>query len=125
MRLLFKYASVFIIFLLLWSCNRDKIVDPVDDSIPLATPSDLNILAAHDGQVGIEWKGNNETNLKGYFIYRSINRTDRFKQTAFTDQNFSIMIRLTILWSVYTYTASDVDSNSYSASSTFTYNRSN
>lgn len=110
MRLLYRSAIVLIVSLLFWSCNRDKIAEPVDDSIPPATPSDLNVFAAYDGQVGIEWKKNYESNLKGYFIYRSINRTDHFEQISFTDQNYFIDDSLSYD-STYYYKISAVNRN--------------
>lgn len=69
MRLLSKNASVLIFFLVLSGCERDKITEPVDNTTPPATPSNLIVYAAYDGQIGIEWQRNNEQNLKGYFIY--------------------------------------------------------
>jgi hypothetical protein len=74
MSLLYKFVRVLTLFLLFWSFNRDKIADLVDDSIPPVTPNDLNVFAAYDGHVGIEWKKNNGSNPKGYLIYRSINK---------------------------------------------------
>ena len=90
MRLLYKYRIVLIFFLLFWSCSREKISEPEDDSIPPVTPSDLNVFAAYDGQVGIEWQKNNESNLKGYFIYRSINKPDHFERISFSVKNYFI-----------------------------------
>ena len=88
MRLLFKNASVWIFFLVLSGCERDKINEPV--AIPPATPNNLIVYAAYDGQIGIEWLPNNEQNLKGYFIYRAINKSDNFRHTAFTINNYFI-----------------------------------
>lgn len=110
MRLLYKYAIVLTVFPLFWSCNRDKIVEPVDGSIPPLTPSDLTVFAAYDGQVGIEWKKNNESNLKGYFIYRGINRPDHFEQVSFTDKNYFIDYSL-YYDSTYYYKISAVNRN--------------
>lgn len=90
MRLQFKNIVIFFALLLIWGCSREKITDPVDDSIPPLTPSNLNVYAAFDGQIGLEWKSNNEPNLKGYFIYRSMNLSGQFKQHAFTINNYFI-----------------------------------
>jgi hypothetical protein len=43
MRLLYKSAIVLTVFLPFWSCGIDKIVEPVDDSILHAIPSDLTV----------------------------------------------------------------------------------
>lgn len=90
MRLLYKCGIVLIFFLLFWSCNREKISEPEDDSVPPVTPSDLNVFAAFDGQIGIEWQKNNESNLKGYFIYRSMNKSDHFERISFSVNNYFI-----------------------------------
>jgi hypothetical protein len=36
------------------------ITEPVANTIPPATPSNLIVYAAYDGQIGIEWLPNNE-----------------------------------------------------------------
>jgi len=76
--------------LLIWSCERNKISDPVDDFISPATPSNLKIFGAFDGQIGIEWNHNQESNLDGYIIYKSINNQNHFVKTGFTSNNYFI-----------------------------------
>lgn len=66
------------LFILLLSCSRESLVGPIDDGIPPAIPSDLQIFGAHDGEIGIEWDKNPERNIKGYNIYRSVNNPNKF-----------------------------------------------
>ncbi|MBA4406525.1 hypothetical protein C0389_04555 [bacterium] len=110
MRLFYKYSIVLTLSVLSWSCSRDKIADPADDSIPPVTPSDLNVFAAFDGQIGIEWKKNNESNLKGYFIYRSINKPENYKKISIADKNYFIDDSL-YYDSTYYYKVSAVNRN--------------
>ncbi|MCX6171022.1 MAG: hypothetical protein NTX65_16935 [Ignavibacteriales bacterium] len=88
MRLRYKVIIISITLLGMWGCGREKITEPIDESIPAETPSDLNVYAAFDGQIGLEWTNNNEPNVKGYFIYRSINQPSHFMQRAFTSNNY-------------------------------------
>lgn len=80
----------FFVLLILWSCVREKITEPVDDSALPVTPTDLRVNAAQDGAVGIEWRRNTELNLKGYNIYRSVNRADQFKFLDFTPNSYFV-----------------------------------
>ncbi len=110
MKLLYKYAIILNLIVVLWSCGREKIAEPADDSIPPATPSELKVFAAFDGQVAIEWRKNNESNLKGYFIYKSINKPEHFEQISFTEMNYFVENSL-FYDSTYYYKVSAVNRN--------------
>lgn len=110
MRLLYKLTIVLVAANLFFSCGRAKITDPEDDSLPPLTPLELKVFAAFDGQIGIEWKKNLQSNIKGYSIYRSINKPNRFEKISFTENNYFIEKYL-FYDSTYYYKISAVNRN--------------
>ncbi len=79
-----------ILIIFLSACEREKITEPIDDSIPPSIPAGLNVYGASDGEIGIEWTRNYESNLKGYNIYRSHGSTDNFLFIDFTTSDYYI-----------------------------------
>lgn len=66
-----KIIFIFIIPLLLF-CSEDKAVDPGDEKAP-GTPEDLAVTYVGNGEITIAWSSNQEPDIAGYRIYRSIN----------------------------------------------------
>lgn len=77
-----------ILIIILYGCGRETDIFPPDNEIPPAIPADVRITYAADGEIFIEWKENIEANLKGYYIYRSIDNSNDFLQIAFTTNNY-------------------------------------
>ena len=71
------------------SCKRPVELTSSSNGIPPATPADVTIYAAYDGEIGIEWQGNSEPDLKGYNIYRKTDSTN-YKIIDFTSDNYFI-----------------------------------
>jgi hypothetical protein len=69
------------------SCDRQTDTSVSNNDIPPSVPSSLNVYSASDGEVIIEWKANEESDVKGYNIYRRTDHTESIK-TDFTDNNF-------------------------------------
>lgn len=90
MLLNYKPIVFLIILLLLQSCDRSSVSEPVDDGLPPAQPSNLSVYYARDGEIGIEWRRNNEPDLMGYNIYRSVDETDEFTLLDFTTNEYYI-----------------------------------
>ncbi|MBI1937318.1 MAG: hypothetical protein HYS25_04265 [Ignavibacteriales bacterium] len=90
MKLICKYFSVIIFLIFLAACDRDEITNPGDDNIPPNTPIGLNVFGASDGEVGIEWIKNQESNVTGYKIFRSVNNSNNFQYIGITSDNFYI-----------------------------------
>ena len=88
MRSLYKIVFLLTASVLLMRCSREKIVGPENDFIAPLTPGNLRVFAAFDGQVGLEWGKNDEPDLKGYYIYRSINNEDHFERISLTETNY-------------------------------------
>jgi len=90
--MLLNYKPIVFLFilLLLQSCDRSSVSEPVDDGLPPAQPSNLSVYYARDGEIGIEWRRNNEPDLMGYNIYRSIGETDEFALLDFTTNEYYI-----------------------------------
>lgn len=82
---IFSIISLFFFF----GCERSTNVNVKDDGFPPAVPSGLNVYAAYDGEVGIEWNRNSDADLKGYNIYRKMDSTN-FKKTGFTSDIFFV-----------------------------------
>lgn len=84
-----KIIPIIIIFtIIFYSCGRETDIFSPDNEIPPAVPADVRITYAADGEIFIEWKENIEANLKGYYIYRSIDNSNDFLQIDFTSDNF-------------------------------------
>ncbi|TSA26363.1 MAG: hypothetical protein D4R68_07555 [Ignavibacteriales bacterium] len=65
-------------------------IEPIDDGKPPAIPTDLQIFGAHDGEIGIDWHKNSESNITGYKIYRSINKPNNFIFITQINDNYFI-----------------------------------
>lgn len=90
MKLICKYFHAIIFLVLLASCDREEITNPGDDSIPPNIPIGLSVFGASDGEVGIEWIKNSESNVTGYKIFRSANNPNNFQHIGTTADNFHI-----------------------------------
>lgn len=90
MLLKFKFINISIVFILFLSCSRESLVEPIDDGKPPAIPTNLQVFGAHDGEIGIEWDKNTESNIAGYKIYRSINHPDNFIFLTEINDNYFI-----------------------------------
>ncbi len=104
----FKCVVLFFILIFLLSCQRQEITESYDDGIPPATPAGLIIYAAFDGQVGLSWLHNNEADIYGYNIYRSVNDTLNFVFINFVFDNYYVDQKL-YYDSIYYYKITAVD----------------
>ncbi len=85
-----RTGLIFVIILFIYflsGCER-----PVDNNqtgigIPPAVPTGLKVYYANDGEVFIYWHHNNESDLKGYNIYRSTDST-HYSKEGFTSENY-------------------------------------
>ncbi len=90
MRLQFKFIILSLLSVLFLSCSRESLLEPIDDGRPPAIPTDLQVFGSHDGKIGIEWHKNSESNIKGYNIYRSINKPNNFIFITQVNDNYFI-----------------------------------
>lgn len=90
MKLICKYFFAIAFLTLLAGCDREEITNPGDDNIPPNTPIGLSVYGASDGEVGIEWIKNSESNVTGYKIFRSVNNANNFHYIETTSDNFYI-----------------------------------
>lgn len=73
--------SIIVILLaviLLAGCERGDDAVASDDGLPPSTPANFSLEYAEDGEILIYWDENNDFNLKGYEVYRSIADTNNF-----------------------------------------------
>ena len=87
MRILRLLLSLFVIAILLNSCERDAPTDITGSGIPPAVPTNVKIYSAYDGEIEIDWNNNVEIDLTGYNVYRSTDSTN-FSLIDFSDQNY-------------------------------------
>jgi len=78
-----------LLFIILSGCHREEITSS-DDGMPPSAPIGLLIYAAFDGQIGLSWQKNNEPDIYGYNIYRSVNDSLHFQLINFVTQNYYI-----------------------------------
>lgn len=104
----FKNIFLFSLILVFLSCSRNEITESTDDGLPPAVPAGLIVYAAFDGQVGLSWQPNNEPDIYGYSIFRSINDTLHFVFIQLTTDNYFIDTNLDYD-SVYYYKINAVD----------------
>jgi hypothetical protein len=72
LRRLLRFAILLPLLLVLFSaCERERIVDPGPDTNPPLPPAGVIVESAHDGFVFVGWLHNNETDLRGYIVYRA------------------------------------------------------
>lgn len=69
------------------SCERPTDNTQTNDGVPPAVPTGVRISYASDGEILIEWFDNLEADLKGYNVYRKINKTDYYF-LAFTNKSY-------------------------------------
>ncbi len=80
MRSQIKIFVIFITVVLYAGCERgDDSVSPQED-LPPSTPANFALYDARDGEVAIVWDENNDFNLEGYEIFRSIGDTLSFQK---------------------------------------------
>jgi hypothetical protein len=77
-----------LIFLLLAGCERPVDVAD-DDGSPPTTPVGLTIYYASDGEIGLEWRQQRSSGLRGYNIYRSTDDSD-YTLVSFTSRFYFI-----------------------------------
>lgn len=112
MLLRFKFINLSLLFILFLGCNRETLIDPVNDGKPPAIPTDLQVFGAQDGEIGTEWHKNSESNITGYKIYRSINKPYNFIFIIQVNDNYFIDEHLEYN-STYYYKISVVNSFGY------------
>lgn len=112
MLLRFKFINLSLLFILFLGCNRETLIDPVNDGKPPAIPTDLQVFGAQDGEIGTEWHKNSESNITGYKIYRSINKPYNFIFITQVNDNYFIDEHLEYD-STYYYKISVVNSFGY------------
>ncbi len=83
-----KIVSVLLLSLLVYNgCERPT--ETVDDSkIPPAVPTGLYVYYASDGEVTIDWHSTNESDVKGYNIYRRTDSAESIKIDYTSDSYF-------------------------------------
>lgn len=114
-----KYFIMFGLILSIAGCDRKSQITEPDEELSPAVPSGLRIYSANDGLIGLEWLLNNEANLKGYNLYRSINDTTGFIFIGFTSEDYFIDDSLNYDSTYYYYIkAIDFDNQESSASIT-------
>lgn len=88
-------------------CERPVDSNIKNDGIPPAVPAGVRIVYASDGEIIIEWFANVEPDLKGYNVYRKINKSE-YIFLDFTIRNYYIDDSLNYL-DEYSYQISAVD----------------
>ncbi|HEX2983044.1 MAG TPA: hypothetical protein VHO28_05810 [Ignavibacteriales bacterium] len=78
MRSRIKIAAAFLTIFLIAGCERGDDAVSSDDGLPPSTPANFSLDYARDGEVLIYWDENNDFNLKGYEIFRSLGDTNNF-----------------------------------------------
>ncbi|MBU2491164.1 MAG: hypothetical protein KJ571_00965 [Bacteroidetes bacterium] len=89
MNLPFKILLLISLVIILISCGRDTVLEPIVDDTPPGIPGGFQVFGARDGEIGIEWKKNPDPNDK-YLIYRSVNNQDNYKLIDSTFDEFYI-----------------------------------
>ena len=89
MFLKFKAFAFLILIISVYGCKRQAAnINEPETSLPPAVPSGLQVVAAHDGSVLIDWKPNAEANLKGYFVYRGDGDSVSLKKLLFATDSY-------------------------------------
>ena len=103
--LVFSFATVILLFS---GCERNTPNEPVDDGLPPAAPRGLNVFREHDGEVGIEWIKNLETDMSHYKIFRKTISENNFSPIDSTSSLYYFDYELEYD-STYVYKISAVD----------------
>ncbi|MGE5456952.1 MAG: fibronectin type III domain-containing protein [Methanococcaceae archaeon] len=90
MKKLFIHILFFLLITVFYSCDRNTNINSANDELPPAVPVGLQIYSAHDGRIIIDWYKNKESDLKEYYIYRSLNDTLSFRKIASTTDYYYI-----------------------------------
>jgi hypothetical protein len=105
-----RFLYLFIIICLLSAgCEREINVNNTGSGIPPAVPVGLRVDYASDGFISISWQSNPEPDLKGYNVYRSVNKSN-FVLALFTTDNFYYDDSLDYQ-SIYSYKISAVNTS--------------
>lgn len=84
-------GSLFVLLLLLSSCQREELHPDAPDTIPPLPPADVVIEQARDGYIFLGWSDNRERDLGGYFVYRvERDAGGAFERIAETGLNYYI-----------------------------------
>lgn len=85
---IFKY--LFLLLLIITpACTRPVEINNADSSIPPAVPVNVKIFESFDGEIGVEWQDNSESDLLGYNVYRRTDSTN-YKLLKFTTDDYII-----------------------------------
>ncbi|MGE5499384.1 MAG: fibronectin type III domain-containing protein [Syntrophothermus sp.] len=95
MYILFRLFSLYILIFFAYGCSRTVNENDITDSIAPVAPRNTAVYWAKDGDIGIDWRGNPEPNVKGYNIYRSDGDTLHLRKISFTPDNYYIDDSLT------------------------------
>lgn len=84
-----KLVFFYLILVVMAFAGCERLTIPVNNSenIPPAVPTNLSIFYASDGEVILNWRSNNESDLLGYNIYKRTNKTN-FVKIDFTANNY-------------------------------------
>ncbi len=83
-----RFLIIIILSLLIFSCKRYNSVFQNDAELPTSIPEGVRIFKARDGEIGIEWIKYEESNLKGYNIYRADGDSSTFEFLDFTETDY-------------------------------------
>lgn len=90
MYILFRSFVLFILIFFAYGCSRTVNENDITDSVAPIAPRNTAVYWAKDGDIGIDWTGNPELNVKGYNIYRSDGDTAHLRKISFTQDNYFI-----------------------------------
>ena len=82
------YRSLLILLIAVVYGCREKLTGPFNDNSPPSIPTGLTVDGAFDGEVGLSWQQNVESDISGYKIYRSIGNDNNFKFLSTTSDNY-------------------------------------
>ena len=88
MNIYYKYLS-FLLIIITSACSRPIEINNSDNNLTPAVPVNVSIFESFDGEIGIEWQGNTDPDLKGYNVYRRTDSTN-FAFLKFTADNYII-----------------------------------
>jgi len=78
------------LILTFFGCDRGNNINEPDDGLAPAIPSGIRVFYSNDGVIELEWINNNEGDLKGYNIYRSVNDTSHFRILGYTNSDYYV-----------------------------------
>ncbi|MCU7497063.1 MAG: hypothetical protein HF314_08870 [Ignavibacteria bacterium] len=115
-----KFRTIMLLILLSFisGCGREDLVNTPGPGLPPAVPEGLEVVAAHDGSILIDWKPNAEVNLKGYYVYKGVNDSVSLKMVSLTSDAYFLDDSLSYD-STYFYKVSAVDDNGNESNRTY------